>query len=72
MQHLDSSQTADIEDFGVGKRLQPTIPISTKRKRVPTAEESQGDSQDVALTQSWREVLGPPPPLGTTKVSFTF
>lgn len=67
MQQLDSSQTADIEDFGVGKRLQPTIPISTKRKRVPTAEESQGDSQDVALTQSWREVLGPPPPLGTTK-----
>ncbi|XP_066459860.1 DNA polymerase epsilon catalytic subunit A [Eleutherodactylus coqui] len=67
LQQLDSSQTGDIEDFGVGKRLQPAIPISTKRKRVVTAEESQRDTQDVALTQSWREVLGAPPPLGTTK-----
>ncbi|XP_075685545.1 DNA polymerase epsilon catalytic subunit A [Rhinoderma darwinii] len=66
LQQPDSSQTADIEDFGVGKRLQPTIPISTKRKRVTTAVESQGVSQDLALTQSWREVLGQPPPLGTT------
>lgn len=67
LQQLDPSQTPDIEDFGVGKRLQPAVPISTKRKRIPAGEESQGDSQDVALTQSWREVLGPPPPLGTTK-----
>ncbi|XP_073410903.1 DNA polymerase epsilon catalytic subunit A [Dendrobates tinctorius] len=68
LQQSDPSQTADIEDFGVKKHLQPAIPISTKRKRVVlTAEESQGDSQDVALTQSWREVLGPPPPLGTTR-----
>ncbi|KAM8961963.1 DNA polymerase epsilon catalytic subunit A [Pelodytes ibericus] len=63
----DSSQTPDMEDYGMGKRLQPAIPISTKRKRVPTAEESQSDSQDLALTQSWREVLGSPPPLGITK-----
>ncbi|XP_040208047.1 DNA polymerase epsilon catalytic subunit A [Rana temporaria] len=67
LQQQDPSQAPDIEDFGVVKRLQPAIPISTKRKRIPAAEESQGDSQDVALTQSWREVLGPPPPLGTTK-----
>ncbi|KAE8634027.1 hypothetical protein XENTR_v10002174 [Xenopus tropicalis] len=67
MQQPDSSQTPDMEDFGIGKRLQPAVPISTKRKRVPTAEDSQGDSQNLALTQSWREVLGPPPPLGTTK-----
>ncbi|CAH2294920.1 DNA polymerase epsilon catalytic subunit A [Pelobates cultripes] len=67
LQQPETSQTPDMEDFGNGKRLQPAIPISTKRKRVPTAEESQGDSQDLTLTQSWREVLGPPPPLGTTK-----
>ncbi|MEE6511690.1 hypothetical protein FKM82_018375 [Ascaphus truei] len=67
LQQPDASQTADMEDFGVAKRLQPAIPISTKRKRAPAAEESQGESLDLILTQSWREILGPPPPLGTTK-----
>lgn len=61
-----SSQVADLEDFGVAKRIQPAIPISTKRKRT-SAGESQQESQDVELTQSWREILGPPPPTGTTK-----
>ncbi|XP_043925704.1 DNA polymerase epsilon catalytic subunit A [Protopterus annectens] len=69
-QPLDSSQQSevgDIEDFGTAKRLQPAIPITSKRKRVPAAEESQEESQDVELTQSWREILGPPPPTGNTK-----
>ncbi|XP_048370765.1 DNA polymerase epsilon catalytic subunit A [Sphaerodactylus townsendi] len=61
------TQTADIEDFGIAKSLQPKIPLSSKRKRVPTAEESQFPSQNLELTQSWREILGPPPPTGTTK-----
>ncbi|XP_078523382.1 DNA polymerase epsilon catalytic subunit A isoform X2 [Lissotriton helveticus] len=61
-----SLQVADLEDFGVAKRIQPAIPISTKRKRT-SAVESQQESQDVELTQSWREILGPPPPSGTTK-----
>lgn len=63
-----SSQVGDIEDFGAAKSLHPSIPIANKRKRVPTAEESQQMSQSLELSQSWREILGPPPSMGTTKV----
>lgn len=63
-----NSQIGDIEDFGSAKTLQPLVPIANKRKRVPAAEESQQMSQYLELSQSWREILGPPPPLGTTKV----
>lgn len=67
--HLDTDQQADIEDFGVPARpLQPAILISTKRKRASQGVDSQVESQDVELTQSWREILGPPPPMGTTRV----
>uniref|UniRef100_A0A3P9H1R7 DNA polymerase epsilon catalytic subunit n=1 Tax=Oryzias latipes TaxID=8090 RepID=A0A3P9H1R7_ORYLA len=66
--HLDTDQQADIEDFGVPARpLQPAILISTKRKRASQGVDSQVESQDVELTQSWREILGPPPPMGTTR-----
>lgn len=58
----------DIEDIGGVKIPQPLVPITNKRKRIPAAEESQQLSQDLELSQSWREILGPPPPLGTTKV----
>ncbi|XP_075753979.1 DNA polymerase epsilon catalytic subunit A isoform X1 [Pelodiscus sinensis] len=61
------SQVADMEDFGAPKPLQPAVPISSKRKRVPVAGESQELSESLELTQSWREILGPPPPTGTTK-----
>uniref|UniRef100_A0A4W3JDP1 DNA polymerase epsilon catalytic subunit n=1 Tax=Callorhinchus milii TaxID=7868 RepID=A0A4W3JDP1_CALMI len=65
--NTQQSEIGDMEDFGVPKRrVQPAIPISTKRRRGPT-DESQEESQDLELTQSWREILGPPPPLGTTK-----
>ncbi|XP_057689041.1 DNA polymerase epsilon catalytic subunit A-like isoform X1 [Corythoichthys intestinalis] len=58
----------DMEDFGMtAKPLQPAIPISTKRKRTSQGEDSQVESQDIELTQSWREVLGPPPAMGKTK-----
>ncbi|KAL6465246.1 hypothetical protein MHYP_G00253790 [Metynnis hypsauchen] len=58
----------DIEDFGVPQRpLQPAILISTKRKRASHGEDSQTESQELELTQSWREILGPPPPRGTTR-----
>lgn len=63
------TQMADMEDFGIAKPLQPRVPLSSKRKRIPTAEESQLQSQSLELTQSWREILGPPPPTGTTKAS---
>uniref|UniRef100_A0A8C3Y6J6 DNA polymerase epsilon catalytic subunit n=1 Tax=Catharus ustulatus TaxID=91951 RepID=A0A8C3Y6J6_CATUS len=62
-----SSQVGDIEDFRAVKIPQPLVPIANKRKRIPAAEESQQLSQDVELSQSWREILGPPPPLGTNK-----
>ncbi|RLV97718.1 hypothetical protein DV515_00011497 [Chloebia gouldiae] len=62
-----NSQVSDIEDFGVVKMPLPLVPIANKRKRIPAAEESQELSQDLELSQSWREILGPPPPLGTTK-----
>nr|XP_033811806.1 DNA polymerase epsilon catalytic subunit A [Geotrypetes seraphini] len=65
--NLQPSQLADMEDFGVAKRLHPTVPISSKRKRVPLAEENQQETQDMELTQSWREILGPLPPIGITK-----
>ena len=51
-----------MEDFGKPPRpLQPAILISTKRKRVSQGEDSQAESQELELTQSWREILGPPP-----------
>ena len=68
-QPLEAGQTADIEDFGMPPRpLQPAILISTKRKRASQAEESQVESQDVELTQSWREILGAPPAVGNSRV----
>lgn len=50
------------------KPLQPAILISTKRKRASHGDDSQVESQDLELTQSWREILGPPPPTGKTRV----
>ncbi|EMP24874.1 DNA polymerase epsilon catalytic subunit A [Chelonia mydas] len=61
------TQVADMEDFGAAKPLQLSVPVASKRKRVPVAGESQEMSQNLELTQSWREILGPPPPTGTTK-----
>lgn len=68
MEGTPNSQVSDIEDFGAVKIPLPLVPIANKRKRIPAAEESQELSQDLELSQSWREILGPPPPLGTTKV----
>lgn len=60
---------ADIEDIG-GKATTYPIgrPVVTthKRKRIPSLSE---DKQNEELKKSWREALGPPPPLGKTKVS---
>lgn len=67
-QILNKGQTNDIEDFGLPKPIQPAILISTKRKRSSQGEDSAVESQDLALIQSWREILGPPPLMGSTKV----
>ncbi|KAJ8415285.1 hypothetical protein AAFF_G00422650 [Aldrovandia affinis] len=67
-QNAESGGAADMEDFGVPQgRLHPAVPISTKRKRVSQGPESQTESQELELTQSWREILGPPPPSGNTQ-----
>uniref|UniRef100_A0A669ECA5 DNA polymerase epsilon catalytic subunit n=1 Tax=Oreochromis niloticus TaxID=8128 RepID=A0A669ECA5_ORENI len=67
-QPLEAGPAADIEDFGMPPRpLQPAILISTKRKRASQGDDSQVESQDLELTQSWREILGPPPPKGKTR-----
>ncbi|KAG9339579.1 hypothetical protein JZ751_023470 [Albula glossodonta] len=53
-QGTESGGMPDMEDFGVPRRpLQPAIPISTKRKRMSGGQgpESQGESQDLELTQ---------------------
>ncbi|KAG2471169.1 DPOE1 polymerase, partial [Polypterus senegalus] len=64
----ENGDVPDMEDL-VKKRgiLKPAIPITTKRKRVEFADESQTETQELALTQSWREILGPPPPTGNTR-----
>lgn len=67
-QTLPSGETPDMEDFGVPQRpVQPAILISTKRKRISQGEDSQAESQEQELTQSWREILGPPPAIGPTR-----
>ncbi|XP_031425753.1 DNA polymerase epsilon catalytic subunit A-like [Clupea harengus] len=59
---VQPGEANDMEDFGKPPRpLQPAILISTKRKRVSQGEDSQAESQELELTQSWREILGPPP-----------
>ncbi|TRY87471.1 hypothetical protein DNTS_035299 [Danionella cerebrum] len=61
-------EAPDMEDFGAPRHpLQPAILISTKRKRVSQGEDSQAESQEQELTQSWREILGPPPTKGSTR-----
>lgn len=57
--------TPDIEDLGLTEPYHCAIPVAAKRKRV---WESQEESQDIALTVPWQEVLGQPPSLGTTQV----
>jgi hypothetical protein len=39
-----------------------------KRKRVNSGSSTTQGTESTTLTQSWREVLGSPPPYGTTKV----
>lgn len=62
-----SEDTPDIEDIGAKATSYPIgRPVVTthKRKRVPSLSEENEE-----LKKSWREALGPPPPLGKTKVS---
>ena len=61
----DNDESPDIEDIGAGpaKRL-PTRPVATVTKHPVTP------SQQLLLgkKESWKDVLGPPPDRGTTRV----
>lgn len=65
-QNNGNSSSSDIEDIA---NTTPTFkkPIATvsKRKRLPN---SNNEFEDVDFSKSWKEVLGSPPPVGTTKV----
>ena len=65
--HDPSAQTAgDIEDIATKTTtLRPSQPVASKRKRdVMTSHIATEDE----LSKSWRQLLGDPPPMGTTKV----
>ena len=72
-EELFSQVTADIEDIcGLknGSSHGQVLVSSVKRKRNQSGQignNRQDEGSD--LTQSWREALGPPPPMGKTKVS---
>ena len=58
------SANVDIEDIAGGSSSATggnAIATSNKRKR------SEGTNDD-EMSKSWRDILGPPPPMGTTKV----
>jgi hypothetical protein len=64
------AEQIDIEDIASKpQEHRGTVgrPVVTKRKRMPSGTTSSL-TQSTTLTQSWREALGPPPPLGNTKV----
>lgn len=65
----DSSETAvmDIEDIAGGSS-DVRVPYSTVNKRKRITLEDEEDMMEEEAAKSWREVLGDPPPMGTTKV----
>lgn len=71
MEESTDSQAAipDIEDMGRQSKRPTGLTISNKRKRVESRPDSQNDSQNSELSQNWRDVLGPPPSMGSTKVN---
>jgi hypothetical protein len=69
-----SQSVVDIEDSAGRAQSQTTGPratVSLKRKRDQAGLDSQG-TQGSDLSQNWRDALGPPPPMGKTKVSNVF
>lgn len=56
----------DIEDLGRARSpsVGPNVPIAnSKRRRTPSVEEPAATPE----AKTWREALGPPPPIGDTK-----
>ncbi|XP_068968210.1 DNA polymerase epsilon catalytic subunit 1 [Bombus flavifrons] len=62
-QDIESSETCDIEDIaGKPSTSKQSLPVVNKRKR----QFLEGNEAENA-NKSWKEVLGSPPPMGTTK-----
>lgn len=64
------AEVNDIEDIasgsgGITRAPLPVANVANKRKRGGSVEAEEDYSK------SWREALGPPPPIGTSKVVFT-
>ncbi|KAG9430527.1 DNA polymerase epsilon catalytic subunit A [Apis mellifera carnica] len=60
---LESSDTCDVEDIaGKAPIFKQPIPIANKRKR-QNSEENELENAN----KNWKDVLGSPPPMGTTK-----
>ena len=64
-----AAAVGDIEDSAGHKVQSIGLPIArhVKRKRTSPVRQSSATT-DAELTQSWKEILGSPPPMGTTKV----
>ena len=66
------ADVVDIEDIQSARTVGSKMAVSNKRKRQSNeGSQSQEDSQ-LDSSQSWRDVLGAPPPMGTTKVCSSF
>ena len=62
----------DLEDIGsTPNKGSSRVAVSNKRKRVSGENSQSQDDSQIESSQSWRDSLGPPPPMGTTKVSTT-
>lgn len=68
----DSGDLNDIEDSISHKRPRssPNIPISTKRRKLDGKRKAESEFTEDELTKHWKDVLGDPPEMGSTKVSF--
>ncbi|KAJ9597154.1 hypothetical protein L9F63_026955, partial [Diploptera punctata] len=66
-QQMEIADMEDVAGKDNGQRNTGGRPVVNIVKRKRMASESSTHSQSTTLTQSWRDVLGPPPPLGTTK-----
>lgn len=60
----NSEEIIDIEDAAGSSSTSVGIPIVTKRKRIPSVSEEESAANE---PKTWREALGPPPPIGKTR-----
>ncbi|XP_012159069.1 DNA polymerase epsilon catalytic subunit A [Ceratitis capitata] len=67
-----TSEVADMEDLVASNGAEGALggrPIVTKRKRVHSGETEEQDEEakKAAAATTWRQALGAPPPIGTTR-----